>query len=78
MRKIEVPTDTPTESELRLQLLPCIGGRRENRERGMRKLKSNRIRRRRGKKPAGQKLYSKQRREWLKSNQELSGVTVKW
>ena len=77
VRRIEVPTDTPTESELG-DTAADIQRRRDKsgrRERGKRQRK-NRVRR--GRRPGGRKHHSMQRRQWQKKVQELRGVKVKW
>ena len=63
MRKIEVPTDTPTEFEL--GDVAADIQRREEREAGEREEEAQKQR----EKPGGRKLHTQQRREWPKSVQ---------
>ena len=73
VRNIEVPTDTPTEFELGDTAAAIEEGRTENRERQGGGTKT--VEGEGGNHEGGNS--SQQKREWLKSDQELRGVTVK-
>ena len=72
MRKIEVPTDTPSEFELRVTAADIQ--RREVREAREKEEEAQNS----GRKPRGRKLHTQQSREWPKSIQGQTEVINKW